>query len=165
MGEQIKLQIEVGRDGATKCVFAICANALPTTLLEGVDKQESESKEALTAMTTISLTSRTPIFLQAAKKLSTFLRHLAADNFGWGRNVDQRSSCYCLQRLTTAGDGTWMELTDLGEQWLAIWQSTTPSVRDAARSSPRDTCVKKCCKSFPVCLSSFLPSALTRSGV
>ena len=47
MGEQIKLQIEVGRDGATKCVFAICANALPTTLLEGVDKQESESKEAL----------------------------------------------------------------------------------------------------------------------
>jgi len=65
--------------------------------------------------------SRTPIFLQAAKKLSTFLRHLAADNFG------------------TAGDGTWMELTDLGEQWLAIWQSTTPSVRDAARSSPRDT--------------------------
>ena len=33
-----------------------------------------------------------------------------------------------------------MELTDLGEQWLAIWQRTTPSVRDAARSSPRDTC-------------------------
>ena len=88
MGEQIKLQIEVGRAGATKCVFAICANALPTTLLEGVDKQESESKEALTAMKAISLTSRTPIFLQAAKKLSTFLRHLAADNFGWGRNVD-----------------------------------------------------------------------------
>ena len=87
MGQQIKLQIEVGRDGATKCVFAICANALPTTLLEGVDKQESESKEAITTMKTISLTSRTPIFLQAAKKLSTFLRHFAADNFGWGRNV------------------------------------------------------------------------------
>ena len=86
MGEQIKLQIEVGRAGV--CVFAICAKALPPTLLEGVDKQESESKEALTAMKTISLTSRTPIFLQAAKKLSTFLRHLAADNFGWGRNVD-----------------------------------------------------------------------------
>ena len=87
MGEQIKLEIEVGLADATKCVFAICANALPTTLLEGVDKQESESKEAL-VMKTISLTSRTPIFLQAAKKLSTFLRHLAADNFGWGRNVD-----------------------------------------------------------------------------
>ena len=40
-------KLRLGETGATKCVFAICANALPTTLLEGVDKQESESKEAL----------------------------------------------------------------------------------------------------------------------
>jgi hypothetical protein len=40
---------------------------------------------------------------------------------------------------TTAGEGTCMEETARGETWLAMWQSTTPSVREAGRSSPRDT--------------------------
>ena len=43
-------------------------------------------------------------------------------------------------RLTTAGEGTWIEDTARGETWLAMWQRTTPSVRAAARSSPRETC-------------------------
>jgi hypothetical protein len=33
----------------------------------------------------LALTSLTPIFLQAARKLSMFLRNLAADSLGWVR--------------------------------------------------------------------------------
>ncbi len=36
---------------------------------------------------------------------------------------------------TTAGEGTWMLETDLGRMWLARWQSTTPSLSAAGRSS------------------------------
>lgn len=64
--------------------------------------------------------SRTPILRQAARKLSTLRRHLAAESLG------------------TAGDGTWMELTERGATWLTMWQSTTPSVRQLLRSSPSD---------------------------
>jgi len=74
-----------------------------------------------TSVTEHTRSSLTPIFLQAARKLSTLRRHFAADSFG------------------TAGEGTWMEETERGETWLAMWQRTTPSVREEARSSPRDT--------------------------
>lgn len=41
--------------------------------------------------------------------------------------------------LTTAGDGTWIEETDLGRTWFARWQSTTPSIKAAERSAGKDT--------------------------
>lgn len=87
--------------------------------------------------TTISLTSLTPIFLQAERKLSTFLLHLAPVSLGWRR--ENYWEFWGDERLTTAGEGTCMEETALGETWLAIWQRTTPSARAAARSSPSDT--------------------------
>ena len=64
--------------------------------------------------------SRTPILRQAPRKLSTLRRHLAAESLG------------------TAGDGTWIELTERGDTWFTMWQSTTPSVRQLLRSSPSE---------------------------
>jgi len=76
---------------------------------------------SITSLTAHIRSSLTPIFLQAARKLSTFLRHLVEESFG------------------TAGEGTCIEETDLGDTWLAIWHRTTPSVRELGRSSPSDT--------------------------
>ena len=44
-----------------------------------------------------------------------------------------------IRQLTTAGEGTCIEDTALGDTWFAIWHRTTPSVRELGRSSPSDT--------------------------
>jgi len=98
---------------------------------------------SITSLTAQIRSSLTPIFLQAAKKLSTFLLHLVEESFG------------------TAGEGTCMEDTDLGDTWLAIWHRTTPSVSELGRSSPRETfnlvsiwCLRWCmCESCTAALS------------
>lgn len=101
------------------------------------------------------LTCGTPILLQASKKFSTFLRHLAMLSFGWRaaeQNNEQFISCRVtaleyehtfsvskFRALTTAGEGTWMLATDRGEMLLAKWQRTTPSIRAAPTSSGSNT--------------------------
>lgn len=59
-----------------------------------------------------------------------------------------------LLGLTTAGDGTWIEETDLGRTWLARWQSTTPSIKAAERSAGKDTfnLLSIICKVYIICL-------------
>lgn len=91
-----------------------------------------------------SLSCGTPSFLQASKKFSTFLRHLAMLSFG------------------TAGDGTWMLATDRGQIWLAKWQRTTPSIRAAPTSSGSNTLSldSMFCRNSPICSISSLKCSI-----
>ena len=66
------------------------------------------------------LTSSTPIFRQASRKLSTFLRRRAMVSAG------------------CAGEGTCTEATARGRTWLARWHSTTPSASTPASCSGSD---------------------------
>lgn len=111
-------------------------------------QKEPKLKETWNTKSRSGPTSGTPIFLQASRKFSTFRRHLAMPSLGWKESrTDAVWQSWRMReafivsanrvRPTTAGEGAWMPATERGWMWLARWQSTTPSIRKAPRSSGR----------------------------
>jgi len=86
------------------------------------------------------LTSSTPIFRHASRKLSTLRLHRAIVSLGYKKKLNQSIDTWNISQngekiLTTAGEGTCILATDRGLTWFARWQRTTPSVNAGARSS------------------------------